>query len=257
MEPRPPSSAFTPGLRALVGLLGAGSFGTGVLAVFVTDNGTGTGVLLAFGGLLLVLSLLGNRVESMEFGGTTLRLRAAAAERFALAEQSEERGDTDTADRLRSEAQVLLDAAGPLAADYRRIRGSLNAGPARTRALDQVVDQARRLSAERRFDPAEVRSWLRHGTDEERITALAMMQATPELRDPDATATAIAHPHSPFEQYHAMLLALRMVGDLDPAQRRRLAEAVRSQRWWRLRNDSARRRLRNDLLRHLGDTGPT
>lgn len=84
MEPRSASSLFTPVLRVLTGLLGAGSFGTGVLAVFVTQNGTGTGVLLAFGGVLLVLALLGNRIESFELGGAKLRLRAAAADRFAL-----------------------------------------------------------------------------------------------------------------------------------------------------------------------------
>ncbi len=67
------------------GPLGVGSFGTGVLAVFVSTNGTGTGVLLAFGGAALVVALLGGRIESVEFGGTTLRLRAAAAERFSLA----------------------------------------------------------------------------------------------------------------------------------------------------------------------------
>jgi hypothetical protein len=84
VEPPSAPSAFTPGLRLLMGLLGVGSFGAGVLAVFVTENGTGAGVLLAFGGVLLVLALLGNRIESFEFGGAKLRLRAAAAARFAL-----------------------------------------------------------------------------------------------------------------------------------------------------------------------------
>jgi hypothetical protein len=84
VERRLRSSPFTPVLRVLTGLLGAASFGTRVFAVFVTQNGTGTGVLLAFGGVLLVLALLGDRIESFEFGGATLRLRAAAAERFAL-----------------------------------------------------------------------------------------------------------------------------------------------------------------------------
>lgn len=129
MEPPSAPSPFTPGLRLLMGLLGVGSFGAGVLAVFVTENGTGAGVLLAFGGVLLVLALLGNRIESFEFGGAKLRLRAAAAERFALAEESERRGDTATADRLRAEAQALLEAAGPIAADYWSVRRSMRPGP--------------------------------------------------------------------------------------------------------------------------------
>jgi hypothetical protein len=87
-------SPFRLWLRLLLGGLGATSFGAGVVAVFITMNGTGTGVLLAFGGVVLVLALLGDRIESLEFGGTKLKLRAAAAEKFALAEDSESRGDS-------------------------------------------------------------------------------------------------------------------------------------------------------------------
>jgi hypothetical protein len=247
----PPSSAFTPAVRLVVGLLGAGSFGTGVLAVFVSDNGTGTGVLLAFGGVVLVLALLGGRIESIEFGGAALRLRANAAEKFSLAEQSEQRGDVATADRLRAEARALLDAAGPIAADYRRVRGSLPAGAARTQELDEIVARARRLPTEQRFDPAEVARWLRSGTDEQRIAALGMMQASPELRDVDAVLAAVAVPRTAFEHYHALRLVLQMVDDLDAAQRQRLAAAIRSHRWTRLRWDSARRRLRDQVLQRL------
>jgi hypothetical protein len=49
MERPEAASAFTPVLRTLLGLLGAGSFGTGTAAVFLTQNGTGSAVLLAFG----------------------------------------------------------------------------------------------------------------------------------------------------------------------------------------------------------------
>ena len=198
--------------------------------MFTTQNGTVAGVLLAFGGILLVLALLGNRIESFEFGGAKLKLRAAAAERFALAEESERRGDIATADRLRSEAQAPLDAAGPIAADYRSVRGALRPGPDRIRAMEQVVARARRIAAEQPFDPAEVVRWLREGSEEERITALAMMQAKRELRNFDAALDAIEHSRSAFEQYHALVLASEMIDDLDPALRRRLAEAVKAQR---------------------------
>jgi hypothetical protein len=117
-----------------------------------------------------------------------------------------------------------LDAAGPIAADYRSVRGSMRAGPERTRALEKVVARARRLAAEQPFEPAEVLRWLREGSEEERITALAMMQAKPELRNFDAALSAIKHPRSPFEQYHAMLLTAKMIDNLDSGQRRRLAE---------------------------------
>lgn len=32
--------------------------------MFLSSNGTGTGVLIAFGGIVLVLALLGDRIES-------------------------------------------------------------------------------------------------------------------------------------------------------------------------------------------------
>ncbi|MEJ3745559.1 hypothetical protein WEI85_19990 [Actinomycetes bacterium KLBMP 9797] len=253
MESREATSTFTPVLRVLLGLLGAGSFGAGAAAVFVTQNGTGSAVLLAFGGVLLVLALLGDRIEALEFGGAQLKLRAAAAERFALAEESEQRGEDAMARQLRAEANSLLEAAaGPVAANYRAIRSSMRAGPDRTMALEAVMAQARRLAAEHSFEPEHVRRWLRGGSEEERITALGLMQAKPELRDFDAMLEVIAESRSAFEQYHAMRLAMTMLDGLDEVQRIRLSQAVRDARGIRFRRDSDRWHLSEEILRRLG-----
>ncbi|WP_405531095.1 hypothetical protein OG592_24835 [Streptomyces avidinii] len=251
MKTRAATVWFTPALRTLTTLLGAGAFGLGALAVFATENGPGAAALIVFGGVLLLLALLGSRIESLEFGGATLRIRAAAADRFALAEESELQGDIATARELRAEARTLLDAAGPIAADYSSVRGSRRPGASRTRALEGVVARARRLAQGQSFEPAEVLRWLRDGTAEERITALAMMQASPELRNFEATLAVIAHPLTPFEQYHAMRLALQMVDVLDAEQARRLAEAVEAQRGIRFRRDSGRTQLRKEILRKV------
>ncbi|MFE5297740.1 hypothetical protein [Streptomyces sp. NPDC056632] len=242
---------FTPALRTLTALLGAGAFGLGALAVFATSNGTGAAALIVFGGVLLLLALLGSHVESLEFGGATLRLRAAAAERFALAEESERQGDIATARQLRAEARTLLDAAGPIAADYSSVRGSMRPGAARTQALEEVIARARRLAQGQSFESAEVLRWLREGTEEERITALAMMQARPELRNFEATLAAITDPRTPFEQYHALRLAVQMVDELERGQAKRLAEAVERQRGMRFRRDADRARLREEILRKV------
>lgn len=69
-------SLFSLWLRLLLSLLGAASFGAGAAAVFLSTNATGTGVLIAFGGVVLVLALLGDRIESLEFGGAKLRMQA-------------------------------------------------------------------------------------------------------------------------------------------------------------------------------------
>jgi hypothetical protein len=219
--------------------------------VFVTDNGTGAGVLLAFGGVVLVLALLGSRIEALEFGGAKLRLRAAAAEKFILAEHSDRLGDVAEAERLRAQAHALLDAAGPLATEYRLVRGSMRAGPKRTRRMEDVVDRARRLAAEQPFDAGDVVRWLREGTNEKRITALGMMQAKPELRDFDAVLNAIEHSRSAFEQYHALLLATQMLDELDPRQRARLASVVRAVRGFRFRRDADRWQLSEEIVHRI------
>jgi hypothetical protein len=248
-------SPFSLWLRLLLGMLGAASFGAGVAAVFLSTNGTGTGVLVAFGGIVLVLALLGDRIESLEFGGTKLKMRAAAAEKFALAEDSENRGDRVTAAKLRAEAQALLEAAGPIAAEYRTVRGSMPAGPARTMAMELVVARARKLADEQTFDPAEVLRWLREGNDEERVTALAMMQAKPELRNFDSVLTAIKRARTPFEQYHALLLADMMLDDLDAGDKQLLVEVVKGVRDQRFRRDTDRWLLSERIMRRANE-GP-
>jgi hypothetical protein len=46
--------------RVFLGIVGAASFAAGAAAVFKSDNGTGTGVLIAFGGVMLALAVLGD-----------------------------------------------------------------------------------------------------------------------------------------------------------------------------------------------------
>jgi hypothetical protein len=250
-----PRSPFSLWLRLVLGVLGAASFGTGVAAVFVTANGTGTAVLLGFGGIMLVLALLGDRIESLEFGGSRLRMRAAAAEKFALAEDSERRGDSITAARLRAEAQTLMDAAGPIAVEYRAIRGAMPYGPERTTAMKSVVARARKLATEQVFEPPEVARWLHGGTDEERITALAMMQADPQLRTFESVLMAIKDSRSAFEQYEAMVLGEMMLGDLSAEDKQRLVGVIKGARGLQFRRDADLWRLSERILTSI-DAGP-
>jgi hypothetical protein len=70
-------------------------------AVFLSDDGPGAGVLIGFGGVVLVAALLGDAIEIIEFWGSKLKMRAAAAEKSAQAEEAERDGDSETAARLR------------------------------------------------------------------------------------------------------------------------------------------------------------
>jgi hypothetical protein len=244
-------SPFQLWLRLVLGALGAGSFGAGAVAVFVTQNGTGAAVLITFGGILMVLALLGDRIESFEFGGTRLRIRAAAAGRLAAAAESERLGDTATAARLRAEARTLLEAAGPIASDYRVTRDSMRPGRERTIAMSRLVAEAGQLAGDQPFDPAEVSRWLREGSEEERITALGMMLASPALRDFAAVLAAISASMSAFEQYHALRVAEQMLDELSAAQRQDLAGAIEGQRGPRFRADASRLRLSERILAEI------
>ena len=222
------SLEFQPWLRLVLGTLGAVSIGAGVTAVFATVNSTGTAVLLAFGGILLGLAVHGDWPASVELFGAKVKMRAAEA-KFALAEHLQDQGKYADADRLREQGNALLDAAG-IASEYRKLRASMPAGKERGAVLDGVVEQARKLANKGWYEPAEVSSWLRGSSEENRIMALALMETKPELRDVEAVFAAIKKPSSSFEHYHAMLVAECMIAYLDAGQKRRLAELIKAAR---------------------------
>ncbi|WP_157036222.1 hypothetical protein [Streptomonospora alba] len=220
----PPSShppALSRPVRSLLAVLGCAGFALGATAVFTTENGTGATALIVFGGVLLVAAFFGDRIDSLEFGGANLRMRAAAAEKYRQAEESELRGDTDAGERLRGEARALMEAAGVIAEDYRSTRRMMPSGPDRTAAMERIVARARDLGRSGASDPEQVREWLRSSDEERRVTALGMMQADPRLHDFDALLPLVEEAGSAFEQYHALVLAEEMADGLGPERRRR------------------------------------
>jgi hypothetical protein len=214
-------------LRVLLGVLGGASFGAGAVALFMHNNGTGTGVLIGFGGILLVLALLGDRIQSLEFGSAKLKLATTAAVKYAQADRLARQGDHAAAEQLRAEARALVEAVGPIASSYGIVRETMPPGPARTQILEQLVASARRKAKEQAFDAGEVSRQLREGSDQERITAIALMQEDSRLRDFDGALAAIKDPRSHFEQYHALLLLREMLYGLNADQKQRLADTVR------------------------------
>lgn len=200
-------------VRAILqGVLGAASFGAGVAAVFTTDNGAGAVTLLLVGGVLLFLLLTDLDIRSMEWGGAKLTLSRKASELNAMADEAASRGDLAQAKHLRERAQDLLEAMRPTATQYHQIRGSMPSGPDRTRLLEQVAADARQQAATRSFVKEDVRQWLLGRNEGERITALAIMQARPELRDFDVMLATIKRSRSSFE-------LPRSVSRFDDAQR--------------------------------------
>jgi len=199
----------------------------GGVAVFVTDNGTGSAALVTIGGVLVVAAGLWDRLESFEFGGAKMQLVKRLRDR---ADEAEARGDTAAAAALRDEAQALLEEARPVAASYERLRESLAPGPERTAKLEGLVAEARASARQRAWDPAEVKRLFESGADGDRIFALGLMQEDERVRDFDASLTAIEHSRSAFEQYYGLALAELMLPDLTKDQRRELETLLTSGR---------------------------
>jgi hypothetical protein len=241
-------------IRVAAGVFGAAAFGTGVAAVFATDNGPGAATLLAIGAAFMAFAALGDRIQSLELGGVNLTLRDIARQTFALAEEAERRGDGDAADRLRAAGRELQS----LADEYRRIRSGMRGGAARTDALEDVVRRTRELAKRGAFEPADVSAWFDDGTQEARITALALMQQDARLRDFGAAVDAIAASQSAFEQYHGLRLAEMMLAGLSMGQRAELEAVVdRARRSFRVRRDNDRRAAVRRIMSALGQNEGT
>jgi hypothetical protein len=120
--------------------------------------------------------------------------------------------------------------------------------------MQRVVARARQLATEQQFEQAEVARWLREGTDEERVTALAMMLSNPELRDFDSVLAAIRDSRSAFEQYQALLVAEQLLPGLDHHERGRLAGTIRTVRD-RFRRDSSRWDISERILAVIAADG--
>lgn len=149
-----------------------------MLVVFVTENGIAAAALHAIGAAFMVIAVLGDRIQSVELGGVNLTIRDLARQTYALAQQAGHRGDDESAARLRLVASDLE----ALARGYRRLRGSMRAGHERTRALEHVMTEARRLAQSDALGVADVVTWFEEGTPEACIAAFGLMQGNP-LRD--------------------------------------------------------------------------
>lgn len=75
-------------VRGMAAALGAAAFVAGGVAVFVTDNGTGSGALVAAGVALGALALFGDRISSFGVAGAQVNLVQASQELQAAADRA-------------------------------------------------------------------------------------------------------------------------------------------------------------------------
>src|SRR5690349_2474714 len=135
------STKLQPLIARYLAAIGVPIFVVGVAAVFVSSNGPGSAALVTVGGAFLLLAVLGDRVDALALGGTTVSLRDVAKSRFALA-TAKESDDPQAARDLRVQGLTLQR----LANEYAQIRRSMRAGSDRTAALEHVVAEAAQLA---------------------------------------------------------------------------------------------------------------
>jgi hypothetical protein len=234
-------------VRATTAAVGAASLAVGAVAVFQTQNGAGSAALLVIGAALLVLAGVGRWPKRMTFGDTSIEfpggevtsiaagveehgdLRGASELYKLVAREAEERGNWTTASQLKNEAASLDEQARRIASDYEKIRGSTTPSASRTRTLEGLMVAAREAARESKFDKDQIRKFM-EGGDGDRIFALGVMQEDPDVRDFELVVQGISNSRSAFEQYHALLLAQKMLADLNEAQQHELGNVIEKER---------------------------
>jgi hypothetical protein len=246
-------------LRPVAGFLGLAALTGGVVALFATDNGAGSLFLLTLGMVLVLVALLGTRVEleSFEILGAKMKVREVVKSRLDLAQRAGTAGRDGAGVEMREQAQALQTLVG-LYDLYAYIRNTEPSSSRRTAALDELAQRMQDVGREVAFDPAEVSTWFHEGSDALRVVALNLMLARADCRDVLALLKTIEAPRSNFEQFYGLGLGLKMLDDLDELERRLLADAIRrAQRKRRFRRDGPLMRLGNHILAQLGDRTAT
>lgn len=178
---------------------------TGAVAVFVTSNSAGAATLVATGAAVSIVGLYANRIQSIEGGGVRVQLAEAVIGKLQAAEEAEQGGQPELAQTLRNDAERLMALANPVAGEYESIRRNHMPGDERTRKLERIVVDARRL-APHVPDSAAVERLFDTGQEGNRLTAIAIMQARPELASLRVASVGALSPMSAFEQFHALAL---------------------------------------------------
>jgi hypothetical protein len=213
-------------VRGISATLGAGALAAGGVAVYVTDNGTGSAALVAAGVALGALALFGDRIASVGVAGTQISLVQASTQLQAEADEADAAGNHVAADRLRAQAAQLLALARPAAERYELLRDQPS-GRERTAGMTALVQEARSAARSDQWDSESVRQLFQTSRDGMRLYALGLMEGDPSLIDLLSVIDAIDASRSAFEQYHALLVARSATRSaLDPQTAGMLRDAL-------------------------------
>lgn len=157
-----------------------------------------------------------------------------------------------TMDALRPVVTKVADAIfNDYAKQYEQIRETNWASDKRTATMDSLVAQISSTASEL---PAGTfaQDFFSQGRPGKRVVALAIAYAHPAPEHMDLAISAIKKAASPFEQFHALRLAMTLFDQCTAAQRTALLHALRSQEGIQIReSDPSRFLLKTHLLRRF------
>lgn len=131
------------------------------------------------------------------------------------------------ADAIEPEPQPSLSAQlHELARTYEAVRESKPAGPERTSELSELVAQAAAVATD--VTVSSVVPELVERSEGDRIISLGVLEAKPDPTYFDFVHDVIEQPQSPFEQYHGLKAAARMLPNLSFEQQAELGTVVKS-----------------------------
>jgi hypothetical protein len=122
--------------------------------------------------------------------------------------------------------RVARQALQSLGSEYVKIRASLAAGPERTQIMNAIFGQMRNTHPDAKLKDEEIRR-LFSRSDGDRIAGLAAVDLQPNSKFADVVLPFIEEPNSPFEQYHALRCATKMLHSFNVDQRTQLQQALK------------------------------
>lgn len=138
---------------------------------------------------------------------------------------------------------------------YEQTRQAMQAGDSRTQRMTELIDAAN--SCARYTSSAESANFLNKFNTESdgyRIVALGLAEASPSGKIRLAI-DGIQNSRSAFEQYHALMVAESLIGEITPSERSQLQKAIQSQIDNNITQaDMSRWQPAQDLLRSLSGT---
>jgi formylglycine-generating enzyme required for sulfatase activity/MinD-like ATPase involved in chromosome partitioning or flagellar assembly len=115
-----------------------------------------------------------------------------------------------------------------LAHEYEQLRERMAPGGERTFQMNALVDRIQTLAGTSPT-PNLPQELFRLQTSGARITGLAIAQRTVQPKHIDLAVEAISDPRSAFEQFHALILADRLLQAIDTDGKERIRQAIKSQ----------------------------